>query len=454
MPFEFKSRLITCLHPDSIPNLFLNNFIFTEREGDHINPQNRNQKVPKFWTRRILVLSCLLVLIALTAAPPRASFSLASSVTLTGSLQSELGCTGDWQPDCVATHLTYVGNDVWRGEFSVPAGSWEYKMALDDSWGESYPAGNKSLELGAETSVRFYFDEKTSAVHDNINESIAVAAGGFQSELGCPDDWQPWCLNSLLTDTDGDGVYSFVSTDIPAGSYEFKIAMDEGWTTSYPGDNVAFSVPADGDQVTITWDSATTDVNVDVTTAGPGYSVALVGDLQDELGCPGDWQPECAATELGFDAEDDVWQGIFSMPAGDWNYKVALDDSWDVSYGANATLGGANISSPWVIQTMSSFITIIKAIGLQIMLTPSSPPQQGVSNLHWAARGTGSPGACAPGCRTLTVMGHMCLRPQTFHLETMRVRSRSMKTGLRTTVKAASLVEIITFSPSQKTTPW
>ena len=27
-------------------------------------------------------------------------------------------------------------------------------------------------------------------------------------------------------------------------------------------------------------------------------SVALVGDLQSELGCSADWQPECAATEL------------------------------------------------------------------------------------------------------------------------------------------------------------
>src|SRR5690554_1665866 len=27
-------------------------------------------------------------------------------------------------------------------------------------------------------------------------------------------------------------------------------------------------------------------------------TVALVGDLQSELGCPGDWQPECGATEL------------------------------------------------------------------------------------------------------------------------------------------------------------
>ena len=35
----------------------------------------------------------------------------------------------------------------------------------------------------------------------------------------------------------------------------------------------------------------------------PPVSVALVGSLQSELGCPGDWQPECADTELAFDDE-------------------------------------------------------------------------------------------------------------------------------------------------------
>ena len=44
-------------------------------------------------------------------------------------------------------------------------------------------------------------------------------------------------------------------------------------------------------------------------------SVAVVGSLQDELGCPGDWQPECAATELAQDAEDGVWRSTFSVPA-------------------------------------------------------------------------------------------------------------------------------------------
>ena len=50
-------------------------------------------------------------------------------------------------------------------------------------------------------------------------------------------------------------------------------------------------------------------------TPDPG-SVTIVGSLQDELGCTGDWQPDCAITHLGFDAEDDVWQGTFNVPTG------------------------------------------------------------------------------------------------------------------------------------------
>ena len=57
-----------------------------------------------------------------------------ASVTITGSLQSELGCPGDWQPDCAATRLTYDGDDdVWQSSFTLPAGSWEYKAALNNT---------------------------------------------------------------------------------------------------------------------------------------------------------------------------------------------------------------------------------------------------------------------------------------------------------------------------------
>ena len=36
-------------------------------------------------------------------------------------------------------------------------------------------------------------------------------------------------------------------------------------------------------------------------------SVTVAGDFQSERGCPGDWQPDCPATQLTYDPADDVW---------------------------------------------------------------------------------------------------------------------------------------------------
>ena len=164
-----------------------------------------------------------------------------TSVAIAGSLQSALGCPGDWQPECAATDLSFdAADDVWQGTFNVPAGAWEYKAPLNDLWDENYGANaqlngaNIALALGAATDVKFYYDHDTHWVTDNVNSTIATAAGSFQSALGCPGDWQPDCLQSWLQDPDGDGVYEFSTDAIPAGSYEFKVALDEAWDTSLP----------------------------------------------------------------------------------------------------------------------------------------------------------------------------------------------------------------------------
>ncbi|CAM2011061.1 pullulanase-type alpha-1,6-glucosidase [Acanthopleuribacter pedis] len=73
-------------------------------------------------------------------------------------------------------------------------------------------------------------------------------------------------------------------------------------------------------------------------------SATLAGSFQDELSCPGDWQPECTASGLTYDAGDDVWQATYTLPAGSYEYKVALNGSWDENYGAGATPGGDNIA--------------------------------------------------------------------------------------------------------------
>ncbi len=72
-------------------------------------------------------------------------------------------------------------------------------------------------------------------------------------------------------------------------------------------------------------------------------SVAIAGSLQSELGCPDDWLPDCDATDLTLDPDDDVWQATFSVPAGEWEYKAPLNDSWDENYGLGAQRDGPNI---------------------------------------------------------------------------------------------------------------
>jgi glucan 1,4-alpha-glucosidase len=193
-----------------------------------------------------------------------------SSVTIAGSLQSEFGCPADWDPACAAAHLAYDGGDgVWQGAFSLPAGSYEYKAALNDSWTENYgrhavrDGANVPLDLPAGANVKFYYDHESHWVTDSKSSVIAVAPGSFQSELGCPGDWDPGCLRSWLQDPDGDGIYSFETTALPQGSYETKVAINESWDENYGengvpnGPNIAFSVPADNAKVTFTYDAAT-----------------------------------------------------------------------------------------------------------------------------------------------------------------------------------------------------
>jgi pullulanase len=193
-----------------------------------------------------------------------------TSVTIAGSMQSELGCPGDWQPECGVTHLTYDANDdVWQGSWNIPAGNYEYKAALNDSWDENYglhaiPGGpNIPLSLTGTTSVKFYYDHKTHWITDNKTSTIAVAVGSFQSELGCSGDWAPDCLRSWLQDIDGDGVYTYTTSALPAGIYEAKVAINESWDENYGancapgGANISFSVPSDNAPVSFTYNSTT-----------------------------------------------------------------------------------------------------------------------------------------------------------------------------------------------------
>jgi glucoamylase len=238
---------------------------------------------------RAALLASVAVALALLPAATASHTPNPTAVTVAGSLQSELGCPGDWQPDCASTHLAYdASDDVWQKTFSLPAGSFEYKAALNDSWTENYGlhaqsgGANIPLDLASDASVKFYYDHGSHWITDNKSSVIAIAPGSFQSELGCPADWDPGCLRSWLQDPDGDGIYSLETTALPQGAYETKVAINEGWDENYGqggvlnGPNIPFTVPVDNANVTLSYNAASHVLTVAVITPGaPGGPGAL-----------------------------------------------------------------------------------------------------------------------------------------------------------------------------------
>ncbi|WP_232549555.1 pullulanase-type alpha-1,6-glucosidase [Propioniciclava soli] len=101
-----------------------------------------------------------------SAAPASPAPAAPRTVTLVGNLQDELGCSEDWQPTCAATALTLKPDTTttYAADFAVPAGTWEYKVALDGAWDESHPSTNLPLVLQGPASLTFSYDDETHAV--------------------------------------------------------------------------------------------------------------------------------------------------------------------------------------------------------------------------------------------------------------------------------------------------
>jgi pullulanase-type alpha-1,6-glucosidase len=181
----------------------------------------------------------------------------------------------------------------------------------------------------------------------NVTPTIATVAGSFQSELGCPDDWQPSCQRSLMQDPEGDGIYTFSAT-LPQGSYEYKVALDEKWDVSYGknggGDNIPLVIPAGGATVKFFFDPKTRWVTSNINS----LVATVAGTFQSELGCPptdqngGDWQPWCQRSLMQDLNGDGLYTFSAFIPAGSHAFKVALDEKWDVNYGQDG--GGSNVS--------------------------------------------------------------------------------------------------------------
>ena len=69
---------------------------------------------------------------------------------------------------------------------------------------------------------------------------------------------------------------------------------------------------------------------------------AFLATFNSELGCASDWAPDCTNALLTRQP-DGAWSGTFALPAGTYQFKIAVNGSWDENYGAGGVPGGGNI---------------------------------------------------------------------------------------------------------------
>ena len=216
--------------------------------------------------RRMAGLVAALLLAAGLAAttgttPAGAADPQPDAVSVPGDFGTEVGCPGDWQPDCPQVQLTRRGNDdVWTTTLQLAGRQVPVQGGAEQQLGRQlrrrrgcrWPE-HRPHRAGRRQGGHLLLRQRHPLGHRHRQHHIVTAAGSFQSELGCPADWSPDCLRSWLEDPDGDGTYTFTTTAIPAGSYQVKAAVGLSWDVNYGaggvpgGPNIAFTVPAAGD---------------------------------------------------------------------------------------------------------------------------------------------------------------------------------------------------------------
>ncbi|MGV0110066.1 alpha-amylase family glycosyl hydrolase [Arthrobacter sp. CP30] len=151
-------------------------------------------------------------------------------------------------------------------ERSIAGGDWA-AIGTDDS-SPTYTAVDDlaALDLAEGTQVQYravlgtsVSDVRTVTVGSLVDQPGTVAvAGSLDSELGCGDDWDPACDEAQMTFDDATQTWVLEVADLPAGSYEYKAALDRSWTENYgaggafDGANIALTHP--GGPVTFVYD--------------------------------------------------------------------------------------------------------------------------------------------------------------------------------------------------------
>jgi len=191
-----------------------------------------------------------------------------------------------WDPADPATELTLDGNGIYVYTHSFLAGSYVYKAVDGDAWGLDFPGPNQPITLAADGDVTFYANlgatvgvkEGDEYVFDSLTPPIVC--GDFMSELGGVDWDQTDPSTTVMSDGDADGIWTFQSI-IPAGSYAFKIVLNNNWDQNTSPSGNIFFVSDGTTPVTFTYDMSNNTTDVQTSAPPAVIDVRIDGDGTD-----------------------------------------------------------------------------------------------------------------------------------------------------------------------------
>lgn len=284
--------------------------------------------------------------------------SISGSLSLIGTIR---GGNGDWDQTSKNYDFTYLSGDgkyIYCGFF--PAGTYQYKGVENYSWdGGGLPAsGNVNLTVpeGGKYVV-FVGDRANKTMYDSINNSDKVAeALGLQAP--------PVVVKSPVINPNGSVTFNYENANAKsvylAGTMtswgDGKKQMDlidskNGiWSiTLRLGDaayNGAYKFIVDGNWITDPNNSTNLDADGNSVLIMPAFSgrkVVLAGTIQSIDGSSA-WDPASEKTRLHYDGNGNYSLTLKNVPAGNYEYKIAMG-SWDPeNYGAKGVSYGENIS--------------------------------------------------------------------------------------------------------------
>ncbi|MBL4937345.1 Ig-like domain-containing protein [Clostridium sp. YIM B02515] len=288
--------------------------------------------------------------------------NILSTVSLIGTVRQG---QNEWDAAAKGYEFSYLDS---QGKYIynkfLPAGSYTYKAVVNYSWDESYGGedgkkddyGNKVLTIPeGGKHVVFVADKVNKKVIDSINNpsDVSVALGLVTPEV---------VVKSPVINSDGTVTFNYKDKDATSVSLRgdmngwgqtpmTKDAKTDIWSVTLRLGDAAksigykFFLNNDNDHGWIK-DPLNTKVTGDNSLLElqtySGRKVVLAGTIQSVVG-EGTWVPGSDKTKLIYDGNAKYHITIPNVPAGNYEYKIAMG-SWDPeNYGANGKEHGDNM---------------------------------------------------------------------------------------------------------------